>query len=272
MSSPSAVPHPSPPCRRRRTRRPRRKSRRSHPSRSEANPPPINSAYRVPNASSSRARTSTRRNALPAQIRRDVAAPRRSGGKSSSSTFTLSPTPITTWRTPSGSEAISARIPAAFRPPQYRSFGHLRAAGTPTASTASARATPATRASRGASTVGTEGRRSRETYRFFPAGDTHRRPIRPRPAVCASATTTVPCFAPFSAISIATRFVLSVTARHTRSVHGRPGRSASRTSSTVSIADLRRSLSPGGCRRRSASRRRSHRASRRRERRKGSDP
>src|SRR3989304_123038 len=56
---------------------------------------------------------------------------------------------------------------------------------------------------------------------FFPGGDSQRRPIRPRPAVCSSATTTVPCGAPFSAISIATRFVLSGTARHTTSVQGR---------------------------------------------------
>jgi hypothetical protein len=63
-----------------------------------------------------RARISTRGKAFPATIFKEVAFSLISSGKSEHSALTLSPTPITTWCSRSGSADISARIPAAFRP------------------------------------------------------------------------------------------------------------------------------------------------------------
>ena len=59
------------------------------PGESPGNPPAMNSAYRPAKASRNRARISTRGNARPARILRDVAFPRSSAGISSSARFTL---------------------------------------------------------------------------------------------------------------------------------------------------------------------------------------
>ena len=46
-----------------------------------------------------------------------------------------------------------------------------------------------------------------DAYNPAPGGENHTRPCRPRPAVCMSATTIVPCSAPDSARRAATSFV-----------------------------------------------------------------
>ena len=126
-------------------------------------------------------------------------------GRSSSRSATLRPIPITAH--PSCGRP-STRMPATLRPSSHTSFGHLTAvrSGPPmTASTVSATATPvASGSSRGGSRMTTEQSSAR------PAGATHTRPCRPRPAVCSAAVTTVPWGAPAAASSRARTFVESI--------------------------------------------------------------
>ena len=61
------------------------------------------------------------------------------------------------------------------------------------------------------SLIGRAGRSSTENRRPLPAGEVQRRPSRPRPAVCASAITTVPSGAPLFARVLASTLVDSIS-------------------------------------------------------------
>ena len=134
-------------------------------------------------------------------------------GNSASRKVTLSPTPTTT-----ASSTTSARIPASFRSPIIRSFGHFNPTSTSaTRRNADATPTPTTSGSKlhragGTATDGSggsptcrsgitsgvtsEGRNSIENVRPDRAGADHERSSRPRAAVWCSATSTRPAAAP----------------------------------------------------------------------------
>ena len=90
------------------------------------------------------------------------------------------------------------------------SFGHLISTGSPVAArTPSAAATPAASVTTAESTP----RTTTEQYNPAPGAENHRRPCRPRPAVCAPARTVVPPAAPAAANCRATSFVDGTTER-----------------------------------------------------------
>ncbi len=107
---------------------------------------------------------------------------------------TLSPMPTTA---ASGSTRCT-RIPASFWSPTRTSFGHFRTASTPaTSRTAVATAPPVRSGSQPQRSVAIDaGRSSTENVSPDRAGEVHARSRRPRPAVCASATSTSPGRAP----------------------------------------------------------------------------
>ena len=125
----------------------------------------------------------------------------------SGAALTLMPMPITTAHDdPTWSS--SSRIPPTLASSTSTSFGHLRVQrdGPTTARTVSpaARAEAMTRAGKGKSAV----RRSNaEAARPARGGAIQRRPWRPRPCVCSSASTTVPSRAPIRARARAAMFV-----------------------------------------------------------------
>ena len=116
----------------------------------------------------------------------------------------------------------SARIPAILAPSTSTSFGHFSRASTPAVCwRADATATPASSGSQ-PSRAGTAGRSSTEKVRERRGGLIQRRPIRPRPEVCASATSTRPSPAPERAWASRSALVDPVSSTTLTSRH-RPG-------------------------------------------------
>ena len=110
--------------------------------------------------------------------------------------LTFMPTPSTAYHTVSPTIALSAKMPAALRPPISKSLGHLIFGSSPvTLRTALAAAIPPMMLMNGR--VSRVGRNSTETSRL-PGWDTQWRPWRPRPSDCTSATTTAPSSASVS--------------------------------------------------------------------------
>ena len=135
---------------------------------------------------------------------------------------TLIPVPITT-----ALPHRSARIPAILAPSTSTSFGHFSRASTPAVCCrADATATPASSGTQPSRPAGTAGRSSTEKVRARRGGLIQRRPIRPRPAVCASATSTRPSPAPERAWASRSALVDPVSSTTLTSRH-RPGRDAS---------------------------------------------
>jgi hypothetical protein len=130
----------------------------------------------------------------------------------------LTPNPMTI-----ASPARSRRTPATFAPRIIRSFGHLSFAGSPT-DIKSAR--PA--ASDKPPNDGSSGRTStRVDANRFPGCESHRRPSRPRPAVCRSATSQSPSrTSPRAAIASMSALVepVSATRMIVRRAHSRQRR------------------------------------------------
>ena len=95
-----------------------------------------------------------------------------------------------------------------------RSLGHLSIGVKPaTASTASAMASPAAIVRRCTESIAISGRSNTDMSSDAPAGATHVRPKRPRPALWWSATTTVPEASPSLAASRRYRLVESTSGR-----------------------------------------------------------
>src|SRR5690606_18977763 len=140
--------------------------------------------------------------------RNDVARSRSGAGKWCGSWFTFNPMPTTAKGIPP-LLPTSSSIPAAFRPSTSTSLGHLTPTEAPETkgTTAWTTATDAQATRRGHCSGSRSGRTMREHQMPWPAGDDHARPRRPRPAVCASATTTVPSGAPARASSRARSLV-----------------------------------------------------------------
>src|SRR5690606_20837835 len=179
----------------------------------------------------------SRSNSRPARQRSDVACPRSGAGKSSSRWLTLTPTPTTHHGSRAGPAAVSAALvststPHSFRPPTTTSLGHFTSTGSvqrrpwpssfsaapgvlsaSAASAASRTAAAARKAKSGAWPKATGGRKITENVNAVPGGANHRRPCRPRPAVCRSATMTVPSGAPSRARRFASSLVEPVSSR-----------------------------------------------------------
>src|SRR5687768_14974807 len=126
-------------------------------------------------------------------------------------------------------------MPATFRVPTYRSFGHFSSQRRPVASwMPSATATPAAIVSIG--TTAPSGRSTTDTYSPAAAGDAHARPNRPRPAVCALAATTSPSAAPRSARTAAASLVDDTLGYQMTSFANEPRRGAARASDSANSA------------------------------------
>src|SRR4029079_13126492 len=97
---------------------------------------------------------------------------------------------VSTYYTAPALHVALARMPPTLRPPTITSFGHLRLDSTPSAASASATARPAARGRTRERAPGGARGSSTHSYRS-PGADDQRLPCRPRPAVCASASTTV---------------------------------------------------------------------------------
>ena len=153
---------------------------------------------------------------------------------------TLIPVPITI-----ALPQRSARTPAILAPSTSTSFGHFSRASTPAVRCrADATATPASNGIQPSRPAGTAGRRSTEKVRARRGGLIHRRPIRPRPEVCASATSTRPSAAPERAWDSRSALVDPVSSTTLTSRH-RPGRDASAPFSLAASSTGRPPSSPG---------------------------
>ncbi len=141
------------------------------------------------------------------------------------------PIPITT-----APACCSARMPASLPPPASTSFGHFSRASTPAAArTAAAAATPASSGSQPLRAGGTgSGRSSTEQASAAPGTVTQPRASRPRPAVCASAASTVPSGAPPAAAASRSALVDPVDATMTGGRH-RPAASLAPSRVTAAI-------------------------------------
>src|SRR6476620_10314462 len=113
---------------------------------------------------------------------------RTSAGSSPAGMLTLMPIPSTT--RPS---ADSPRIPATLWPPIRTSLGCFNVGSSPvTVRIASAQASAPTTVSSGNRAASTCGRSCTEQRTLVPGAASQRRPRRPRPSVCSSATATAP--------------------------------------------------------------------------------
>ena len=130
------------------------------------------------------------RRAGQARPRSTSPAPRRRAEMRAGST--LMPKPSTTCGTPSLAMPASARMPASFRPPTIHVVRPLHAGARARWPPGCPRRRPRRPRSSAAAPPPARGRSTAETYRPAPAGDDQLRPCRPRPADCASATTTQP--------------------------------------------------------------------------------
>jgi hypothetical protein len=117
--------------------------------------------------------------------------------------------------------------------PTSRSFGHFSRAST-SASRVTARCTesPASSGSQPQLRAGTAGPGRSSTENVSPArgGDVHCRSSRPRPAVCASATSTSPSGVPAPASATRSAFVEPVAGTTRISRHSPPGRTSAAVS------------------------------------------
>ena len=140
-------------------------------------------------------------------------------GSSARPSDTLTPIPTTI-----APAYASARIPAIFRPATSTSLGHFSWAGTAaSARSALATATPASSGTQPRAAGGAAGRSSTEQISAVPGRLTQVRPSRPRPAVCAPATSTRPSAAPARAAWSRSALVEPVSATTRISRHRPPG-------------------------------------------------
>src|SRR5919201_1244835 len=124
-------------------------------------------------------------------------------------------------------------MPPSFRLPTTRSFGHLiSTASVVEIRTASASATAAASVNTERRSPGSLGRATIETYSPAPGGDDQRRPRRPRPQLCVSATMVVPSSAPAAARAAAISLVDETAARYLTRPANRPIRSPTRFNPT----------------------------------------
>ena len=126
---------------------------------------------------------------------------RSSAGNSSAGVLTFSPMPSTAQ--PSCGRP-STRMPASLRPSTSTSLGHLIRQSAGTASATATAAASGSDSGGGRSTTDIE-------HGGSPAAASQLRPWRPRPAVCSSAVTRVPCGAPAAASALARSLVESTT-------------------------------------------------------------
>ena len=110
------------------------------------------------------------------------------------------PTPITTALGPRASPCISINIPATLRPRHNTSLGHFKptapASLSPMASSARTTANPTARLKPANVAAPCENRHNTENVSAPPTVAYHGRFMRPRPAVCHSAASTLACDAP----------------------------------------------------------------------------
>src|SRR5262245_51466455 len=137
-----------------------------------------------------------------------------------------------------GAAMASARMPASFRRSMTRSFGHLIMDLRPAAaSMPSASATPTAIVRRAVARTGSvraaAGSIKTDTYRPLPGGENQERPRRPRPAVCASATTTPPSRCPAVASDEATSLVDPTVEKYRTGDPNRPSRAPARASAST---------------------------------------
>ena len=145
---------------------------------------------------SSASRAASRSTGAPEAMRSDEAVSRSSCASSSRAVSTFSPMPITahpSWgrasiSTPGDLQALDPHVVRPLDPAGHRRDGLARLRhGDRDRQRQRARMTPC------------RSRTSTDRVRARPGGADHVRPCLPRPAVCRSATTTVPCGAPASA-------------------------------------------------------------------------
>ena len=127
--------------------------------------------------------------------------------------LTLMPTPGTTKLRPSMSAASSLSTPTHFLPPRITSLGHLMPGSRPgqTSAMAPAAASAAASVQSCACSVGRAGLSTSDCISAVPAGVSHVRRSRPRPAVCRSHTARLPAGAPARASSLAVMLVEAIS-------------------------------------------------------------
>ena len=216
------------------TRLPKKRACCRHAATTGAAPSATKRSCQCSSRAHSAAANSARATVVPRTIATDVAMVASSSGKAR--TFRFTPMPTTTWCTRSRSALISVKMPATFLPSTSTSFGHLSAGTTSNCTSASATATPAASVSGGTRCGASGGRSTTEKYKLDPGGECQRRPSRPRPRVCSSATTTAPAGAPARAHAAASSLVDSTDGRcrHARPSHAVVSRAA--TTSALSAS------------------------------------